>query len=63
MLKCVPVTEFTVEEYLALAEALETRHGYCGGKNYDMAGSSLRHALIQMNLSAALHQLAAALRI
>ncbi len=56
MLKRLPTTHFTVQEYLAFEDASETKHEYYDGKIYDMAGSMPEHALIQMNLGGELRQ-------
>lgn len=49
----VPQTQlrYTVEEYLALERASEERHEYLDGEIYAMAGESLAHGDICMNLS------------
>lgn len=54
MLKRAQVNYFTPEEYLAYEDVSQTKHEYCGGRIYDMAGSSPDHALIQANLTVAL---------
>ena len=57
MLKRMPVTKFTVQEYLAFEDASLTKHEYYDGKVYDMAGRMPEHARIAMNLGAALQVL------
>jgi Uma2 family endonuclease len=46
---------FTVEEYLELERAAETRSEYLQGLIVAMSGASLRHGAISMNLSGLLH--------
>lgn len=45
---------FTVDEYLALERASEERHEYMDGQIYAMAGESLEHGVISVNLVAIL---------
>lgn len=45
----------TVAEYLQLEEQSSVRHEYVGGELYAHAGTSIRHNLIVVNLTAALH--------
>ncbi len=56
MLKRLPTTEFTAEQYLALEDMSETKHEYYDGKIYDFAGGSPDHNLIAANLIIALGQ-------
>lgn len=44
----------TVEEYLAGEPASEVRHEYLGGTVYAMAGASLKHNSISLNLATSL---------
>ena len=50
-----PVTPVRPEEYLEFERAAETRHEWIEGEIVAMAGGSLRHSLITMNLGAELH--------
>lgn len=45
----------TVEEYVALDRASEGRWEYVNGEAFAMAGASLRHNAITVNLTVALH--------
>lgn len=44
----------TVDEYLALENALPVRHEYVAGRAYAMSGTTLRHNLIASNIHACL---------
>lgn len=46
--------QFTVDEYLALERASEERHEYMDGQIYAMAGESLEHGIVSVNLVATL---------
>jgi len=46
---------FTVEEYLAIERAAESRSEYIDGQIYAMTGASRAHNLITLNLASALH--------
>jgi Uma2 family endonuclease len=46
-----PQPRLTPQQYLELERAAETRHEYYNGRMYAMAGGSLRHALITLNLA------------
>jgi len=46
-----PQTLYTVEEYLAFERTAEERHEYLDGEIYAMAGESLEHGRICMNLA------------
>lgn len=46
--------QFTVDEYLALERSSEERHEYLDGQIYAMAGESLEHGVISVNLVVAL---------
>ena len=48
--------KWTVEEYLAYEEETQIRHEFIDGEIYAMAGGSIRHGDIIMNLSLALGQ-------
>ncbi len=45
---------FTHEEYFTLEQREDQRYEYCSGEVFAMAGGSERHALIAMNIGAAL---------
>jgi Uma2 family endonuclease len=45
-----PVNLFTIEEYLKLEQASETRHEYFGGQVFAMSGGSKQHNLISGNI-------------
>lgn len=47
---------YTVEEYLEMEEASETRHDYLDGRIFDMAGGSAEHNTIAVNLIGELRQ-------
>ena len=49
-----PVTYVSQEEYLERERIAETKHDYFDGEILDMAGGSLAHALIIMNVGGAL---------
>lgn len=49
-----PAQRFTVGEYLALEAASDTKHEYLNGVIVAMAGASLRHNLIALNVAAVL---------
>jgi Uma2 family endonuclease len=44
------ITRYTVDEYLALERESEERHEYLDGQIYAMAGESIEHADISVNL-------------
>jgi Uma2 family endonuclease len=50
-----PISEtkllYTVEEYLEFERQAETRHEYLDGELYEMAGESLAHSQINVNIS------------
>jgi Uma2 family endonuclease len=48
-------TPLSVEEYLALERAAETRNELLDGEIFAMSGASRRHNQIVVNLVAALH--------
>jgi Uma2 family endonuclease len=50
-----PKPSYTIEEYLALERQSEERHEYLDGQIYAMAGESLEHSRICVNLASALH--------
>src|SRR2546428_13723853 len=47
---------YSAEEYLALERESEERHEYLDGEIYEMAGESLEHGAICMNLSGIIHR-------
>jgi Uma2 family endonuclease len=51
-----PASHVSVEEYLALDEASDTRHEYLNGIVVAMAGASPRHNVVATNTLAALHR-------
>ncbi len=56
MLKRSLAIHFTVQEYLALEEASETKHEYFDGKIYNMAGGTPDHNLVAGNLVTVLNR-------
>ncbi|MDD5034005.1 MAG: Uma2 family endonuclease [Methylococcaceae bacterium] len=50
----IPVQRLTHDEYFALEQAQDQRYEYHAGEVYAMAGGSESHALISMNIGAAL---------
>ena len=51
----IPVTKVTEEEYLKLDRAAEVRSEFLNGEMWAMSGASMRHARLQGNLYAEVH--------